>query len=132
MGGAPKLSRSETPPLHSSRWGDLEWATRALDFNRALEIYGLDKLDLCVPASSTTARLLLLAAVGSALLLALYAVSQLLLRVGRRALRGAVASFVEAPVAYDLPVPAQCRPGWKGKVLEEPSLKVGAFLLVVM
>lgn len=33
----------------------------------------------------------------------------------------------EAAVDYSVPVPAQCRPGWKGEVLAEPSLKVRAY-----
>ena len=30
----------------------------------------------------------------------------------------------EAPVEFTVPVPEQCKPGWKGKVLDQPSLKV--------
>lgn len=30
----------------------------------------------------------------------------------------------EAAVPYDVAVPEQARPGWKGEVLEQPSLKV--------
>ena len=34
------------------------------------------------------------------------------------------ASHHEAPVAYSVPVPEQCKPGWKGDILEEPRIKV--------
>lgn len=30
----------------------------------------------------------------------------------------------EAPVDYAVPLPDQAKPGWTGKVLEEPSIKV--------
>jgi len=30
----------------------------------------------------------------------------------------------EAPVAFRIPVPEQCTPGWEGEVLDEPSIKV--------
>ena len=30
----------------------------------------------------------------------------------------------EAAVDYDVPLPQQCQPGWKGEVLENPSIKV--------
>lgn len=30
----------------------------------------------------------------------------------------------EAPIDYTVPLPEQCKPGWKGKTLEEPSIKV--------
>lgn len=41
----------------------------------------------------------------------------------------AVAAFVlpqdpETAVKYDVAIPEQCRPGWKGQQLDEPSLKV--------
>lgn len=35
-----------------------------------------------------------------------------------------LASDSEAAVLYDVPIPEPCTPGWKGKVLEEPGLKV--------
>ncbi|KAL8868837.1 MAG: hypothetical protein Q9174_004722 [Haloplaca sp. 1 TL-2023] len=31
---------------------------------------------------------------------------------------------VECPIHYEIPVPEQCKPGWTGKVLEEPSIKI--------
>ncbi|KAL8687344.1 MAG: hypothetical protein Q9218_006459, partial [Villophora microphyllina] len=31
---------------------------------------------------------------------------------------------VEAPIDYTVPTPEQCKPGWKGKVLDEPSIKI--------
>ena len=30
----------------------------------------------------------------------------------------------EAAVDYSVPLPQQCQPGWKGEVLEKPSIKV--------
>ncbi|KAL8636202.1 MAG: hypothetical protein Q9228_006378, partial [Teloschistes exilis] len=30
----------------------------------------------------------------------------------------------EAPIDYTVPLPEQCKPGWKGKTLEEPSIKI--------
>jgi hypothetical protein len=30
----------------------------------------------------------------------------------------------EAPTPFTVPIPDQCRPGWKGTVLDEPSIKV--------
>lgn len=33
-------------------------------------------------------------------------------------------SGLEAPVPYNVTPPEQARPGWKGEVLDEPSLKV--------
>jgi len=30
----------------------------------------------------------------------------------------------EAAVEYHVPLPPQCEPGWKGEVLENPSIKV--------
>lgn len=30
----------------------------------------------------------------------------------------------EKPALYRVPVPEQCAPGWKGEVLENPSIKV--------
>ena len=30
----------------------------------------------------------------------------------------------EAPIEYKVPLPEQAKPGWTGKVLEEPSIKV--------
>lgn len=30
----------------------------------------------------------------------------------------------EAAVDFEVPLPPQCQPGWKGQVLEKPSLKV--------
>lgn len=30
----------------------------------------------------------------------------------------------ESPVAFDLPVPEEVKPGWKGEVLDKPSIKV--------
>ena len=32
----------------------------------------------------------------------------------------------EQPVHVTVPVPEQCKPGWEGKVLERPSVKVGS------
>ncbi|KAL8961651.1 MAG: hypothetical protein Q9183_005277 [Haloplaca sp. 2 TL-2023] len=31
---------------------------------------------------------------------------------------------VERPIDYEIAVPEQCKPGWTGKVLEEPSIKI--------
>ena len=31
---------------------------------------------------------------------------------------------VERPIDYEIAVPEQCKPGWTGKVLEQPSIKV--------
>ncbi|KAL9578480.1 MAG: hypothetical protein Q9212_005689 [Teloschistes hypoglaucus] len=31
---------------------------------------------------------------------------------------------IEAPVDYNVPLPEQCKPGWKGKTLDEPSIKI--------
>jgi hypothetical protein len=31
---------------------------------------------------------------------------------------------IEAPVLYHVPSPEQAQPGWKGQVLQEPTLKV--------
>lgn len=33
----------------------------------------------------------------------------------------------EAAIDYKVPLPPQCLPGWKGEVLEKPSLKVRVF-----
>lgn len=30
----------------------------------------------------------------------------------------------EAPVAFRIPVPEQCTPGWEGELLDKPSIKV--------
>lgn len=30
----------------------------------------------------------------------------------------------EQPVNFIVPLPEQCKPGWKGEVLEDPSIKV--------
>lgn len=30
----------------------------------------------------------------------------------------------EQPISFNLPIPEQCNPHWKGEVLEEPSIKV--------
>ena len=30
----------------------------------------------------------------------------------------------EAPVEYTVSIPDQCKPGWEGKILDEPSVKV--------
>ena len=32
----------------------------------------------------------------------------------------------EQPVAFDVPIPEQCGPQWKGEVLDRPSIKVFA------
>ena len=32
----------------------------------------------------------------------------------------------EQPVAFDVPIPEQCGPQWKGEVLDQPSIKVFA------
>ena len=37
----------------------------------------------------------------------------------------------EAAVDYEVPLPAQCQPGWKGEVLENPSLKVCVCVFVL-
>lgn len=55
-------------------------------------------------------RTLVLGAVGAATLFFLY----LLLRTDP-----------EAPLQYSVPPPEQAQPGWRGSVLQEPSLKVG-------
>jgi len=35
----------------------------------------------------------------------------------------------EGAVPYDVAVPEQCKDGWEGQVLEEPSIKVGRFFV---
>lgn len=30
----------------------------------------------------------------------------------------------ERPVSFCIPLPEQCKPGWKGEVLEDPKIKV--------
>ena len=34
----------------------------------------------------------------------------------------------ERPIHFQIPVPEQCNPQWRGKVLEEPSIKVSQFI----
>lgn len=36
----------------------------------------------------------------------------------------AIPSNIESPAECDVPTPEQCQPGWEGKVLDEPSIKV--------
>lgn len=35
-----------------------------------------------------------------------------------------VSNNVEAAVDYTVPIPEQCKPGWKGEELEDPQIKV--------
>jgi len=30
----------------------------------------------------------------------------------------------EQPITFNIPIPEQCKPDWKGEVLEEPSIRV--------
>ena len=30
----------------------------------------------------------------------------------------------ERPVSFSIPLPEQCKPGWKGEVLKDPKIKV--------
>lgn len=30
----------------------------------------------------------------------------------------------ERPVSFSIPLPEQCKPGWKGEVLDDPKIKV--------
>ena len=38
----------------------------------------------------------------------------------------------EAPVPYHVPPPEQAQPGWKGQVLQEPTLKVRTPLALIL
>lgn len=38
----------------------------------------------------------------------------------------------ESPVLFQVSVPEQCAPGWKGEVLEDPTIKVTAHLEIYM
>jgi len=40
------------------------------------------------------------------------------------AIRLFVHGFTEAAITFSVPVPEQCRAGWQGKQLDEPSIKV--------
>lgn len=40
-----------------------------------------------------------------------------------------LAEDVEAPVDYAVPLPEQCKPGWSGRILDNPSIKVGSKLV---
>jgi len=39
-------------------------------------------------------------------------------------LRYLLISDPERAVDYEIPIPEQCKPGWKGEELDEPSIKV--------
>jgi hypothetical protein len=43
---------------------------------------------------------------------------------------GLSASSYDDPVEYNVPTPEQCRPGWDGEILSEPSIKVSPSMVL--
>ena len=42
-----------------------------------------------------------------------------------------ISNSEESALDYNVPVPEQCKPDWKGKILEGPNIKVGLGLRMV-